>query len=199
MNRSKFPPALAILLMLLASASVARAELKVTLTKGWSFQKSPLQDPQSDITGQAEAVLTYQGTNTSIRPNILIHKLERKADDFQNDSIEAWKKLLFTDKAGAIDFTSTRLEQKGGQNRFIAEYKSDNGTDAKLHSAILATVINGHVYVMIYDQKPDIFLQNIPVVRRLYRDISLSGTKDGAGDVSTIKSSRSRRLSSSGI
>lgn len=163
-------------LLILAGAS-AQAALTVKNAEGWLFEEVKEGSAIQKFTSGAQAVMvkdekaTAEATGSA---TVLIRRIKSVDERDLQDKAKAWRTALFGDKSKKFVFLKPdRATKHDGQWRYTAEFQYNTGAETMLQASALGLVVNGNLYLIIYEQHPNVYKKDISAVQDLLRKLNL--------------------------
>lgn len=148
--------------------SWALANVSITNTGFWKVNQIT---KKSELLGQAEIALTLPNSKPgAYTPTILGERLPVTATP---TSTEEWHQLIFANSNKRMSTFEERAYQFGSEIRYFIEYATDEGAENMQHTMLLATSVDGIIYVFAFQNHHNTFIQYRKAVRNLFRDMQV--------------------------
>lgn len=160
-------------LLTLATLVVNAHAVKIENTGAWTFEKFENGGLESRVF-EAEGALTRPTKDTDLpKPVIYLRTLD--AAEFAGSANKAeWRGHILNSPSNRQIVLSENIFKKNGRFHYMAEYQTDTGTENMLHSALLATVIDGRIQVLVFDARRAVYMKQKGAILDLFKSISIS-------------------------
>lgn len=168
--------AFAIALAIPASAAKAtKATLHVSNVNGWELKMLEDGSLAKQFLGGADAALVRQTTDPKDlgAQAKVFHRGQVSAKDLE-DNIKQWREQVFGKYMPQAKALVDRTLRSGNEIRYYAEYQVDEKSETMLHASLVALIVEGELYVIVYEQYPDYYSKNIASVREAFKNLKLT-------------------------
>ncbi|MGE0525974.1 MAG: hypothetical protein AB7G93_09355 [Bdellovibrionales bacterium] len=154
-------------------------------TGKWTYLRLEPGSLEAKFMGGAEAILVQEVKDTAQQnpPIRILRTAFANAPSLLPAPIEAWRSAVFEasdEKGPAPKFIREHdpeipdeLLKREGYPRFLSQFKTKREGAAVMHTALMATVADGHLYVFIFEDREDVFKRHIGSVRKLYKSLTI--------------------------
>jgi hypothetical protein len=166
--------AFSLALLLFSVASPAHAALKAQ-AQGWGYQTVDAGSLMSYMLGQdTKAMLVKIPSSPEQQtPAIRIMDVKGDASKLAGD-IEAWRGVILNKLVSKPAIINERILTIHGQQRYYIEFQTDTGTESMLQTSVMAFVMNGKIYKLLYENRQAIYRTEIVDVRKAFEAVKLS-------------------------
>ncbi len=154
----------------LITLSAQAAQIKVQNADDWKVQFIPKNTQESVLLGGADFTLTFAVHKAGAIPTVLVNKLQRTSGSPRNAS--EWRELILKDKP-ELRPTRERVLVRDGSTRYVAEFEKTFAAEVTTKYMIMATVVEGEIYVFSYQGHLPIFRAHFDDIVKLYKTVSL--------------------------
>ncbi len=161
------------LLSLIVFMSQGAHAVKLANIEGWKAIDVKTDKALASIFSGSEQILLVTAKDAETAPIVSVRTLGPAPKNLK--TVTDWNKAVFADSTESRVVTAQRLITKKGQRQYIAEFQTDIGTETMLHSVLLATDVGGKLRILIYEQRRDSYRESLPLVRKLFQNVTLAG------------------------
>lgn len=166
--------AFSIAAILLSITTPASAAVKAQ-ADGWGFQTVDANSLMGRMLGSNTKALLVKAVAKPDEVGPTIRILEIKADTSKlKGDVEAWRTAILVGMQSKPAILNERILTNGGQTRYYIEYQTDSHTESMLQTALVGTVINGKLYLMLFENRQSIFQRDIADVRKVFETTRLT-------------------------
>jgi hypothetical protein len=159
------------------AAPAKKAELKITNVGNWELKTLEDGSLAKQFLGDADFVVERKRKPKDIKDLGAQAKVfKRGAVNVKDlsDNTANWRKQVFGEYLSETKALVDRTMKNGNEIRYFAEYQVDEQTETMLNASLVAIVVDGQLYVMVYEQYSDYFSKNITSVRDMFKNVKLS-------------------------
>ncbi len=157
-----------LLLLLIVSTNIAHAaQFKLGKLEGWKVTPVDKGSMRYKIYSGAEAVITL--TSLKDGPSVLVHKLI--GVPVPQTTLE-WRNAVLLGKK--LKPTQERLLSRGGKVRYFAEFEEQMAQEVTTKTVLMATEVDGEIYLLSYQSHLPIFQTEVREVLKLLNSIAIT-------------------------
>lgn len=155
------------------SVNALTSTLKVSNLGEWQAKTIDRNSEVSNLTGDAEMLLSTKQKGDDIGVTATIQRLKSDLKTSPARSIKGWRAAVLKNiKPGHI-VTRQKAFKKGRQWYYTVEYQTDIGTETMMHSAVLATFVQGQLIALTFENHRNTFEIYREAARRLFKEIEI--------------------------
>lgn len=160
---------LALFIFLLSLQAFAQPAVSVNEAGYW---KADVLKKKNDLLGNAEIVLTLPNDKPGAYiPTVIGQRLPVVG---MPQSTEEWHALIFNNVKTKMSTFEEKSYNFGSEVRYFIEYATDQGAENTYHTMLLATSIQGEIFVFSFGGHRNTFLMYRKAVSNLFRTMTLS-------------------------
>lgn len=165
--------AFSLAILLISLSTSAHAALKAQ-ADGWEFGNIPPDSFMARILGpQTKSVMVKIVAPDQEGPNIRIIDVLGDASKL-NSNVESWRQVILVNLQSKPAILNERVVTINGQQRYFVEFQTDSGSESMLQTAVMAFVMNGKIYKMLYENRQAIYRFEIVDVRKVFETVKLT-------------------------
>lgn len=158
---------IAVLFTFAASSFAHAAQLKISQADTWKVQIIQKNTPESAMLANAEMTLTQPLHKAGVIPTVLVQKI---ATNNLPKTTAQWQDLVLK---GAKPLRERTLKT-GGRTRYLVEFQRFTGSEMMTPVIIMATVVNGEVYALVYSNHAPIYKEHFDEVFKLLKSVQIT-------------------------
>lgn len=147
----------------------ATTPLKFKNIEGWRVESVESDANLRKIFEGSQYLFFTADESAEERPIVKVRELG-DATKLKASDKESWRAILFPEN-GETRIVTQQTLLKGKPARYLAEFQTDTGTATMLHSIVLATVVNGKIQILTYEQRRDVYMKNIASIKKLFQSV----------------------------
>ncbi len=167
---------LIIAAFVISAPALASTPLKFSGMKGWRVSAVEKDPVLKAVFGDSEYVILVSDKNAEEMPSIRVRNLGDGAG-LTKSQAKSWASIIFANQSQKPILTSEHIFKKRGQFNYMAEFQTDVGTEDMLRSIVLGTIVDGKLYILIYEQHRETYQKNLASVKKLFQDVVLTTAK----------------------
>lgn len=156
------------------STAVQAATLKAQVG-GWGYEQVDQGSFMAYMLGRdTKAVLVKVPANGETKtPAIRVMDVQGDASKLNND-VQSWRSVVFVDMVNKPVILNEKILTIGGQQRYFVEFQTDTHTESMLQTTVMAFVMNGKIYKLLYENRQAIYRLDIADVRKAFETVKLT-------------------------
>ncbi len=165
-----------LLAALITAPALASTPLKFSGIKGWRVSVVEKDPVLKAVFSDSEYVILVTDKNAEEMPSIRVRNLGDGAG-LDQAAPKSWASIIFANQISKPILTSERVFKKQGQYNYMAEFQTDTGAEDLLRSIVLGTIVDGKLYILIYEQHRETYIKNLAAIKRLFQGVQVTAEK----------------------